>query len=200
MRCIYKVINILSCFLYLIIVVLYKYSSPIIIISSYFSVLFMWRCLVSWDEVCVSIFYLRHIKSLLVGHFKINFSINYILCNLFCFVRFSDDSNVVDAACKGAMLACHIVPAIAANLIACVALVAFLNSIISWCGLLAGIEHLSFEVRWWKSSITTTKQKEIKLFYSNCIKICLNNYETFWFETTNYTLQIIHLPITSRFK
>lgn len=61
--------------------------------------------------------------------------------------RVSEDSNVMDAACKGANFGFQLIGAIISNIIAFVSLVAFLNAIISWLGHLVGFENLSFEVR-----------------------------------------------------
>ncbi|XP_075214252.1 putative transporter YutK isoform X2 [Lycorma delicatula] len=57
----------------------------------------------------------------------------------------SEESNVVDAACKGAISAVNIVMAVIAIVISCVSLVAFLDSSFIWVGSMIGIEDLSFE-------------------------------------------------------
>jgi pyrimidine nucleoside transport protein len=52
----------------------------------------------------------------------------------------------LDAAAKGAMLGIQLVLGIIANLIAFVSFIAFLNGVLSWLGMLVGIEGLSSEV------------------------------------------------------
>ncbi|KAL1122034.1 hypothetical protein AAG570_003440 [Ranatra chinensis] len=57
----------------------------------------------------------------------------------------SFDDSVMSAACKGASSAVEMIQGIVANVIACVAFVAFLNGIVGWFGQLAGVQGLSFE-------------------------------------------------------
>jgi len=59
---------------------------------------------------------------------------------------YSEDSSVVDAATKGAMMGTQLVLGIIANLIAFVSFVAFINGILSWLGMLVGAEDLTLEV------------------------------------------------------
>ena len=60
----------------------------------------------------------------------------------------SEDRNLIDAAASGAILAVKLVGNIAANLIAFIALLAFLNDTLTWFGKRAGLEDpdLTFEV------------------------------------------------------
>ncbi|XP_012270178.1 solute carrier family 28 member 3 [Orussus abietinus] len=57
----------------------------------------------------------------------------------------SDDSGVLDAATKGALAGIPIVLGIIANIIAFVSVIAFMNSILSWLGVLVGVDGLTFE-------------------------------------------------------
>jgi len=57
----------------------------------------------------------------------------------------SEESSVVDAATKGAMMGTQLVLGIIANLIAFVSFVAFINGILSWLGMLVGYEVLTLE-------------------------------------------------------
>jgi len=58
---------------------------------------------------------------------------------------FSQDSSVLDAAARGASAGIALVLNIAANLIAFVSLIAFLNGLISWLGMLVGWDFLTLE-------------------------------------------------------
>jgi len=62
---------------------------------------------------------------------------------IFCY---SEESSVVDAATKGAMMGTQLVLGIIANLIAFVSCVAFINGVLSWLGMLVGFEGLTLEV------------------------------------------------------
>ena len=62
-------------------------------------------------------------------------------------VYFSDESNVLDAATKGALTGIQLVLGIIANIIAFVAFIAFLNGFLSWLGTLVGVEGFTFEVK-----------------------------------------------------
>lgn len=59
---------------------------------------------------------------------------------------FRDDTSVLDAASKGALAGMPIYLGIIANIVAFVSVVAFLNGIVSWLGVLVGFEDISFEV------------------------------------------------------
>jgi len=59
---------------------------------------------------------------------------------------YSEDSSVVDAATKGAMMGTQLVLGIIANLIAFVSFVAFVNGLLWWFGMLVGYEGLTLEV------------------------------------------------------
>nr|CAB3266201.1 solute carrier family 28 member 3-like [Phallusia mammillata] len=56
------------------------------------------------------------------------------------------DHNIVEAAAAGASMSIGLVANIAANLIAFLALLAFINATLSWFGAFVGIQGLSFEV------------------------------------------------------
>lgn len=67
---------------------------------------------------------------------------NYaILSNLF-----RNEVNVVDAAAAGASNAVSLAANIAANLIAFIALLTFINATLTWFGQRVGIEELTFQV------------------------------------------------------
>lgn len=55
------------------------------------------------------------------------------------------DTSILDAASNGASIAIEIVLGIAANIVAFVAFVAFLNSLVSWIFILIGYEGITFE-------------------------------------------------------
>ncbi|KDR11084.1 Sodium/nucleoside cotransporter 1 [Zootermopsis nevadensis] len=56
-----------------------------------------------------------------------------------------DENSVLDAATNGALLGIQMVLGIAANLIAFVSFIAFINGVLSWLGMLVGIEALTLE-------------------------------------------------------
>lgn len=64
----------------------------------------------------------------------------------FVFLFHREDSSVIDAATKGALAGIPLLLGIIANIIAFVSAVAFLNSILSWLGMLVGYEEITFEV------------------------------------------------------
>lgn len=72
---------------------------------------------------------------------------NRIICFYSYRYRAIDESNVMDAACKGAQFGFKLIGAIISNIVAFVSLVAFLNAIVSWLGHLVGFQELSFDVR-----------------------------------------------------
>ena len=55
--------------------------------------------------------------------------------------------SALDAAAQGAAQGVMLIGNIAANVIAVMAFVAFLNAVFNWFGLLVGFDELSFEVR-----------------------------------------------------
>ncbi|XP_054738038.1 solute carrier family 28 member 3 isoform X2 [Anastrepha obliqua] len=57
----------------------------------------------------------------------------------------SEDSSILDAASNGANSAIPIVLGIAANIVAFVAFVAFLNAVVNWFSFLVGLEDVDFE-------------------------------------------------------
>ncbi|VVC27565.1 Concentrative nucleoside transporter C-terminal domain [Cinara cedri] len=59
--------------------------------------------------------------------------------------KVDSESNVMDAACKGAQFGFRLIGAIISNIVAFVSFVAFLNAIIWWLGHLVGFEDFSFE-------------------------------------------------------
>lgn len=56
------------------------------------------------------------------------------------------ERNLLDAASNGALASLKIVGAIAANLIAFMSMLAFINATLAWFGDRAGVENLTFEV------------------------------------------------------
>lgn len=58
----------------------------------------------------------------------------------------SKDSNIMDAASKGALAAIPLVLGIIANIIAFVSFIAFINALLGWLGYLIGFQALSFEL------------------------------------------------------
>jgi nucleoside permease NupC len=61
-------------------------------------------------------------------------------------VCYSDETSVLDAATKGALTGIQLVFGIIANLIAFVSFIAFINGMLSWFGMLVGVEDLTLEV------------------------------------------------------
>ncbi|KAJ9591156.1 hypothetical protein L9F63_002311 [Diploptera punctata] len=57
----------------------------------------------------------------------------------------SNDNSVLDAATRGALSAIELVLGIIATIVAFVSFTAFLNGVISWLGVLVGLDDLSFE-------------------------------------------------------
>jgi len=69
----------------------------------------------------------------------------------------SDDSpaqNLVEAASNGAIAAIKVVSSVAANLIAILGLIAFLNKVLYYLGSCVGVPELSFKVRTTERNIT----------------------------------------------
>lgn len=62
-----------------------------------------------------------------------------------CILDASQDSSVLDAASAGATVGISLVLGVAANLVAFVAFVAFLNGAVNWLGYLVGYSDLTFE-------------------------------------------------------
>ena len=60
----------------------------------------------------------------------------------------------MDAASQGAAQAVSLVLNIAANIIAVMAFTAFLNSAISWFGMVIGVDYISFEVTIEEASVS----------------------------------------------
>lgn len=58
----------------------------------------------------------------------------------------SEESNVLEAASNGAVMALVMVGNIVANLVAFLAFIAFLNSMLLWFGSIVGLDFLSLEV------------------------------------------------------
>lgn len=56
------------------------------------------------------------------------------------------ERNLLDAASNGALPSLKIVGAIAANLIAFMSMLAFINATLAWFGDRAGVENLTFEL------------------------------------------------------
>lgn len=62
-----------------------------------------------------------------------------------------DARNLVEAASSGAAISVKVVANIAANLIAILAVLAFINAALSWLGDMVDIQGLSFQVwLWWR--------------------------------------------------
>jgi pyrimidine nucleoside transport protein len=57
------------------------------------------------------------------------------------------DGNALDAAAQGAMQGVMLIGNIVANIVAFMAFIAFLDAVVSWLGLLVGLDYLSFQVR-----------------------------------------------------
>ena len=79
-------------------------------------------------------------RSYYVKH--INQSINQLIIN-----PFSPARNVVEAASNGAMQAVKVVASVAANLIAILGLIAFLDAMLNYLGSRVGYADLDFQVR-----------------------------------------------------
>ena len=84
----------------------------------------------------------------LVSHCQHAINPRVILCVVYIvlILCYSEESSVVDAATKGAMMGTQLVLGIIANLIAFVSFVAFINGVLSWLGMLVGFEGLTLEV------------------------------------------------------
>ena len=63
------------------------------------------------------------------------------------FFYFRPARNVVEAASNGAMDAIKVVASVAANLIAILGLIAFLNALLSYFGARVGFPQLTFQVK-----------------------------------------------------
>ena len=64
---------------------------------------------------------------------------------LTCFIS-SPARNLIEAASNGAIAAIKVVASVAANLIAILGLIAFLNALLSYVGGRVGLPELSFQV------------------------------------------------------
>ena len=62
------------------------------------------------------------------------------------FIIFSPARNLIEAASNGAIAAIKVVASVAANLIAILGLIAFLNALLSYVGARVGLPSLSFQV------------------------------------------------------
>lgn len=60
-----------------------------------------------------------------------------------------DAQNLLEAASSGAAMSVKVVANIAANLIAFLAVLAFVNAALSWLGAMVDIQELSFQVQFW---------------------------------------------------
>lgn len=74
------------------------------------------------------------------------FNDDSMICLFHCHIIISTDSSILDAASNGAALAIPIVLGIAANLVAFVSIVAFLNGVVTYLGFLVGFEEVTFEL------------------------------------------------------
>ena len=83
----------------------------------------------------------------------------------FFFHYFSPARNVVEAASNGAMDAIKVVASVAANLIAILGLIAFLNALLSYFGARVGFPQLTFQVNIFLVKVTRqlTLQKHMKI-------------------------------------
>ena len=61
---------------------------------------------------------------------------------------FSPEHNIIQAASNGAIAAVKVVASVAANLIAIIGLIEFLNNVLKYFGQMVGMEDFSFEVKW----------------------------------------------------
>ena len=84
----------------------------------------------------------------LVSHCQHAISPRVLLCLVYIvlILCYSEETSVVDAATKGAMMGTQLVLGIIANLIAFVSFVAFINGMLWWFGMLVGYEGLTLEV------------------------------------------------------
>lgn len=64
----------------------------------------------------------------------------------FCHFFFRDEKNILEAASSGASASIGLVANIAANLIAFLAILSFINSALSWLGGMVGYPKLTFQV------------------------------------------------------
>lgn len=71
-------------------------------------------------------------------------TIYYFLCLLICYS--SDEQNILEAVSSGASASIGLVANIAANLIAFLAILGFINSALSWLGGMVGYPEITFEV------------------------------------------------------
>lgn len=60
-----------------------------------------------------------------------------------------DAQNLLEAASSGAAISVKVIANIAANLIAFLAVLAFINAALSWLGDMVDIQGLSFQVQFW---------------------------------------------------
>lgn len=66
-----------------------------------------------------------------------------------------DAQNLVEAASAGAAISVKVVANIAANLIAFLAVLAFINAALAWLGDMVDIQGLSFQVwLWWRGMVS----------------------------------------------
>lgn len=76
---------------------------------------------------------------------------------------------MLDAASNGAFAAIELIAGIIANLIAFVSFVAFLNSLVSWLGMLVGHDYISFE--WFFGKLFIPLAYIIGIPWEDCEKI-----------------------------
>lgn len=92
----------------------------------------LWVCTVYWsDHFFFSVFFFFLLYSLELNNF---------------FELPSDEQNILEAASSGASASIGLVANIAANLIAFLAILAFINQALSWLGGMVGYPDITFEV------------------------------------------------------
>lgn len=70
----------------------------------------------------------------------------FVLFDFFLVTFFRDEQNILEAASSGASASIGLVANIAANLIAFLAILAFINQALSWLGGMVGYPELTFQV------------------------------------------------------
>lgn len=90
-----------------------------------------------------------------------------------------DAQNLVEAASAGAAISVKVVANIAANLIAFLAVLAFINAALSWLGDMVDIQGLSFQVwLWWKGWSQDIPGRALHLTQFSCLFILSSSAPT----------------------
>ncbi|KAG8264622.1 hypothetical protein J6590_008558 [Homalodisca vitripennis] len=99
----------------------------------------------------------------------------------------SDDKGILDAAIRGANIGMSMVLAIIATVIACVSIIAFLNDVLAWLGMLVNIEDFTLETEgyWDPAAMAEVRGSSGPVGYSVAKLFCLTRSSTAFTSTAS---------------